>query len=271
MSEETVVSAEAAVETPVETTETVTETPEVPVETTVESSETPVVETPPKKKTAQERIDEITRARRAAERETEYWKRAAMEKAEKPIEPVAEPASIVPPRPVLAQFESTEAYEDALFAWNDKRREIESAAARQRTEQETALRKFNAAARKIREEHEDFDDVVNAPVFSNDMRLILLNSEHGPEVAYHLGRPENRDIADRIRALPSNMQIYELVKLETQLLLAQKARKVTNSPPPITPVGVAGGVEVDESKLSIEEWMALEKKKTLEKLKAKYG
>ncbi len=267
MAEETVVPVEAAEENPVEKTEGEVEQSEEKEE--VEGEITP---TPPKKKSAQERIDEITRARREAEREREYWKQVALEREKPEPPPVQKPPSFLPPRPTLDQFETTTAYEDALFAWRDNVKDIETRVARHREANDEALRTFNERSKSLRKEHEDFDEVIEAPVFSPVMRITLLNSENGPLVAYHLGLPENKDEADRIRKLPLELQPYELGKLETKLLLAKGTKKVTQAPPPIKPVGMAGGeIEVDPSKMPVDEWMAWDKKKRLEKLKAKYG
>jgi len=90
-------------------------------------------------------------------------------------------------------------------------------------------------------------------------------------VSYYLGRPENRAITDRIRSLSPQEQVYELGKLEAQLIIAQKTKKTTTAPEPIKPVGITGKMDVDESKLSDDEWFALEEKRRLEKLKKKYG
>jgi len=249
----------------------VAEVQEEEVQEEEKSEETPAEEPPPppRKKTAQERIDEITRARREAEREREYWKQVALAKETAPEPP--KQTSSGPTRPTLDQFETTVAYEDALLSWHEKKKETESQAVRQQAAHDEALRSFNQRAKKLRDENEDFDEVIEAPVFSPVMRLALLNSENGPAVAYHLGRPENRDEADRIRSLPLEMQPYELGKLETKLLLTKQTRKVTEAPPPIKPVGMTGAVETDPSKMTTAEWMAWDKQKTMEKLKGKYG
>jgi len=99
------------------------------------------------------------------------------------------------------------------------------------------------------------------------MREALLQSENGPQVAYHLGRPENWDLANKIRELSPTRQLYELGKLETQLLVVKQTKKVTAAPPPIKPVGITGGGEKDPSKMSTEEWMDWDKKQTIEKIK----
>ncbi len=268
MAEETEVPAEAAEETPVEETKEEVEVTEENKEEVAEE----ILPIPPKKKSAQERIDEITRARREAEREREYWKQVALTKEKDEPLPAQRPPSFLPPRPTLDQFETTTAYEDALFTWRDNVKEIQTQVARQREAHDGALRTFNERAKNLRAEHEDFDEVIESPVFSPVMRITLLNSENGPAVAYHLGLSENRTEADRIRRLPLEMQPYELGKLETKLLLAKETKKVTQAPPPIKPVGMIGGeIEVDSSKMSTAEWMAWDKKKRMEKLKAKYG
>ena len=254
---------------PVEPTEP-TE-PVEPVEPTepIEPTEpTEPVAPPPKKQTAQERINELTRIRREKEREAEYWKKVALEKKEAPPEPKAEAS--LPGRPKLEQFETSEQYEDALFEWRDNVREIKSIAQRQEREYESALKEFNERARKLRNEHEDFDEIIDSPVFSPAMWEAVLLSENGPQVAYHLGKSENWALAERIRNLPPSRQLYEMGKVETQLLVATQKKTVTSAPAPIKPVGITGtGGEKDPSKMTTEEWMAWDKKREIEKLKAK--
>jgi hypothetical protein len=259
MDEEKVVSTEVAEEavqaesTEEPKTEEVVETPE----------ETP----PPKKKTAQERIDELTRKRREAERDAEYWKNKALQKEEsKP----AEPPSPIPKRPTLDQFETTEQYEDALFEWRDKKREIEQQAEKQKVEQEAAFRTFQERAQKLREENEDFDEVIERPVFSPAMRDALLLAENGPALAYHLGN--NPAEAKRIQGLPVVQQLLELGRLETKMILAKQTKKTTAAPEPIRPTSMSGTVkEKSTDEMTTEEWMAWDRQREREKLKKKYG
>lgn len=270
MADEAVVPAEAAAEPAQE------ETPAevVPESEPAQDAAETTAEAPPepKKKSVQERIDEITRARRGAEREREYWKRVALEREQQRPQESAPEMLNKPPRPTLDQYETTTAYEDALFRWHDSVREIDAAARREQSERETALKLFNERARKIREENADFDEVIEQPVFSPIMRGVLLQSENGPEVAYFLGRPENRDQAERIRNLPAERQAYEIGKLESNLLLAKKTKKIPGAPPPINPVGIGGGIkEKDPSEMSVEEWMLWDRRNQEEKIKRKYG
>ena len=254
----------------VTTAEAAVETPEVPVETGEETPATEtLVETPPepKKKTAQERIDEITRKRREAEREAEYWKSKALQSPEPP-KPVQAPVGEA--RPKVDQFETVEAYEDALLTWHERKRTIESSLTEQNKRKKQAVETFNSKADALRAEYDDYDDVINAPIFTDMMKSVLLTSENGPELAYHLGL--NRSIADKIAKLPAELQPYELGKLETHYLLQKKNKKTSTAPAPISPIGATGeATKIDESKLSDDDWFRLEQKRKLEKLKKLRG
>jgi len=243
--------------------------PVEPIEPPVVSPVEPVEPPPPPKKMAQERIDEMRRKQGDAEREAAYWRKVALGK-EQTSPPVNTPQG--PQRPTLDQFDTVEEHDDAVYEWRKEKDRKETALLQQKQEQETTLRTFNDRARKLREENDDFDEVIESPVFTPVMRNVLLQSENGPEVAYFLGKPENRDQAEKIRNLPADRQAYEIGKLESNLLLAKKTRKVPGAPAPITPVGMGGGgKEKDPSEMSTTEWMAWDKQRTLEKLKAKYG
>lgn len=253
---------------PVEPTEVVEETPKEEPKVEVAPVEEPLVMPPPKKKTAQERIDEITFKRREAEREAEYWRAKATERTE--VRPEA-PYSDTFQRPVISQYDTTEAYEDALLNWHDERRTAQTRVEEVRRKAEEATNRFQERAKTVRDQYEDFDEVVENPVFTPAMRSALLGSENGPEIAYFLGRPENSTTASKIRALPVEMQIYELGKLEAKLLVAKQTRKIPQAPTPISPVGMGTGAESDPSKMSTAEWMEWDKKRTIERLSKKYG
>ncbi len=254
-----------ATETTQEETQPITETTETNQETkpAVEVEQPEIVFPPPKKQTAQERINELTRKRREAEREAEQLRQKLAEKDK--------PQGQQTNRPRLENFETQELYEDALLDWKlGEIRQEETVKQRQKDE-EDAIAKFNEKAKQVKKVYEDFDEVVERPVFSPTMRDTLLRSEEGAMVSYFLGRPENEDIAYRIQSLPPQSQIYELGKLETKLILAQKTKTTTQAPPPVKPVGITGGATTDPSKMSINEWMEWDKQKTLEKIKSKSG
>ena len=167
--------------------------------------------------------------------------------------------------------EATGGYEDALLEWHSKRSTEESAKRQEDTRLKDAYREFDRRADKLRERYEDFDDVVNAPVFTETMRKVLLHGENGPQLAYYLGRPEHRKIAERISTLPADIQPYEIGKLESQLIIAAKTKKVSAAPEPIKPVGGPAAPVLDESKMSDEEWFKREQQKRLDRLKEKWS
>lgn len=249
---------ETEVQETTETTEQATETQETEVQ------EPELTLPPPKKQTAQERINELTRKRREAEREAERLREELKEKSQ------TQPTQYTD-RPKLENFQTTEQYEDALLDWKLDQLRKEEDQKRRAIDEEQALSKFNQQAKKLREIYEDFDEVVEQPVFSPVMRDTILRSEDGAMVSYFLGRPENAETADRIRRLSPREQIYELGKLETKIKLAQTTKKTTAAPDPIKPVGITGGSVIDESKLSDDEWFKREQEREKEKIRKKYG
>jgi len=249
----------------IETTEEIIETEETPAEEVAEESpETAESAESKPKQTAQARIDEITYKFRESEREVEYWKNQANEPPA-PIKTVAPQAD--PNRPNQENYETVEAYEDALFDWRDSKMVSEQSALAQRKRRQESASNFNKNATELRKEHPDFDKVIETPVFTDAMRNTLFEIDNGPMVAYHIAK--NSDIADTIKDLSPERQVYEIAKLETKLLLAQKTKTTTTAPNPISPVGSTGAPEADPSKMSTEEWMAWEKGKELEKIKTK--
>ena len=246
----------------------VAEVPEVSTEKVAEVKieETVVVEQPPvqKKETAQEAIDRITRKRREAEREAEYWKNKALQTPE-PVQP-----KVVEGRPKIDQFETTESYEDALLVWHENRKAKETTIAEHNRQRQESLKQFEDKSAALRTEHDDYDEVINAPIFTEVMKSVLLTSDNGPGLAYYLG--SNRDIANKIAQLPADRQAYELGKLETQFLIAKKTKKVTTAPEPIVPgSGMGGASKIDESKLNDDEWFKLEQERLKNKLKKRTG
>ena len=265
--EEEVTTTEVAEEV---STEEVAEGTEETQEAPVEDGELHIPQ-PKRKQSAQERIDEITKARREAEREKEYWRKLALTKETTPTPP--EVVQTKDGRPTVDHFGTTEEYEDALVAWHIEKRDRVTLQERQEREQQEALELYQERAARVRDIYEDFDEVVSRPVFSKVMRDVLLKSENGPEVSYYLALPENKSITARIKTLPPDAQIYELGKLEVKLEIAKKTKKTTGAPPPITPVETTTGGKavLDESQLSDEEWFRLDQKRRLEKLQKKHG
>lgn len=212
---------------------------------------------PKKKKSVQQRIDELTYRWRQAERELEYWRNLALQaqQANQPVQQAASEVRFDKPRPKPEDYDSQEAYEDALFQWWEARRRVEQETQTQQQEMMKLVNNFMTRAAEFKKEHPDFDYVIQAPVYTDTMRDIILRSEEGPQIAYYLGLPENRAEAERIASLPLSLQAKELGKLAAKLTMP-KGKKVSSAPPPINPVkGEGGTISKHPDKMTPEEYM----------------
>lgn len=264
MEEEKVVQTEEVAEEP-------KETPAPEPEEAAKPEEEVAVEPPKPKKTAQERIDELTKIRRAeerarkkAEQESEYWRREA--EAHKPKEQ-PKPAT---DEPRLEDFDTHEDWMKSWIRWDRKTQEVQRTQAEKERELDEAYQTYEKRADRIREEYEDYDEMVEQTPYSDTMKIALWKNEHGPEVAYYLAtHPKD---GERILKLSPDQQLVELGRLETKLLLAKQTPKTPKAPPPINPVGMGGGGrEKDPSKMSDDEWFAWDRQRKEEAIRKKLG
>ena len=204
---------------------------------TVEASEEVVEEAQPRKATAKDRIDELTRLRREAERDAEYWKAKALS---------PQPQQEAAPQPQEApQAPSPEAYEAGEFdhryirdlaRWEAKQ-EVAQAIATVRQEQSQAetAREWQARIAKAAETMPDFEEKVMIGgqrgewVCSQEMADAIQATDKGPELAYHLA--SNPAEAARISRLSPALQYMEIGKLEAKLT-QPKPKTVTEAPAP---------------------------------------
>ncbi|MFA4826473.1 MAG: hypothetical protein WC593_15085 [Methanoregula sp.] len=213
-----------------------------------------VVEPKPEKDRIQDRIDEITRKRREAEREAAYWKGRAEGATPKidalPTAPVIDPmAPFSEPRPVEDDFETLAEYEEA-----DRKHLVAQARyeARQEMVREDVRRQAEKAEKELREKVAgwfknapanlpDFQAIVckppeqGGPAFSMEMIEIWQDSPVGHQLAYELAK--NPEEVWRLRNLPPHRMAMELARREQKLSVAPaQPKKITSAPNPITPV-----------------------------------
>lgn len=202
-------------------------------------------EQPPAKprKSAQERIDELTAARREAEREAEYWRSRATQ--QQPSAPAPAPPQDGEPDPAAYEYGETDARfirDHATFhARLAAREEFQQQQAV--TRQQTALSTFQT---RVAAQYPDGPPagllaLQRAPQLSTGITDVILASENGPKLADHLGT--NPGELQRLSALPPTLQAYELAKLESRLAAppAPQPKTVTNAPSPTPQVRGAGG------------------------------
>lgn len=227
-------------------------------------------EQPAKPKGVQVRLDELTRLRRDAERDRDYWRELAL-RNQSPQPKADSPKPDDKPK-TLADFEYDEAKFQAYIFDQAERRSAEAARRelKEAQERETRTRRdqsFASKAIEFAKTVEDYDEVVRNPSLpiTPQMAEAIKDSDDGPALAYHLGK--NPDIAEKIAQLPPIAAARELGKIEARLAQERERAKearpaVSNAPPPPPKVeGVEPAVNIrpddpESDKLPMNDWLA---------------
>jgi len=221
------------------------------------------IEQQEEKKYSQAEIDAMIGKRLA--REQRKWEREQAQRAQ----PLAATEA-----PVVAdQFESTEAYVEALAS---QKAEQLLAQREQQKQQAELLESYHDREEKAREKYDDFEQVAynpNLPI-TGVMAQTIQASDIGPEVAYHLGA--NPKEAERISRLPPFLQAKEIGKLEAKLIAEPPTKKTSTAPAPIAPVTArsTGGPSYDTTDprsvktMTTSEWIEAERQRQVKKQEA---
>lgn len=239
-------------------------TPDAPAqETTQEAAQEPQTEDRPRdekgqfKSPVQARMDELTRARREAEREAAYWKQRA-EPAQSPSAP--------PAKPTVEQFKDYGEFVEALADWKaDQKvserlsaRDADAAKSADQRVQETRNQTFAERQATVKTSIPDYDAVVGAAdvAISPHLSEAILDSDKGPELVYHLAK--NPAEAARLSALSPMAAARELGRIEATL--EKPAKPVTKAPAPMKPTaGTGASTTTDPNKMTHEEYRAYRK------------
>lgn len=204
----------------------------------------------PKKNTAQERIAELTRLRREAERERDAYRqtleRLAQGQTQKEPEQSQEP--LKPPR--RYDYSSDDEYDAALATYTEQRaaqiarQEVQQYQQQQKQteaqrKRQEAIQQATKAEKEFASEAEDYFETIEAESPINDDAVReMLPAESVPKVLYHLHKhPEE---AQRIADLPTTDQaVYEIGKLEASLNKPRR-KETTNAPEKPRKVGGRG-------------------------------
>lgn len=201
------------------------------------TGESPAAE--PRRDGVQKRIDEITRARREAEREAEYWRMRAQQAppAQQPT-PQAQPAGEQPPTPqqyqtyddyvtARAQYEGRQAAM-ALYIQAEQQRAWQAAQAEGMRRIQTLNEKLITDGAK----YPDFDEVVRSDKtrITTVMADALAYMPNPAEIAYHLGK--NRQESARIAQLPPIQQAIEIARIGATLAATPTQKTVSTAPAP---------------------------------------
>jgi len=238
------------------------ETTAVPEAAPAETQETQPEAQQAAKTFTQEELDAIVRKR--LEREQRKWERQRVQ------QPVAEPPK---PVPSVDQFESPEAYAEALAVRKAEELLAQREAQRQQAE---LLDAYHDREEQAREKYDDFEQVAYNPKLpiTNVMADTIRASDIGPDVAYYLG--SNVKEAERIARLPPILQAKEIGKIEAKLASnPAPTKKASSAPTPISPVtNRAASVAYDTTDprstktMSTSEWIEAERARQIRKLQA---
>ena len=209
----------------------------------------------------QQRFSELTKARKDAEAkaETERVARVAAEAKAAELEArLNPPKTRLGERPIPADYTDINEYTAALEKYvtekaNKERDQLEAERSA-KAETERRMNAFLAAETKAKEAIKDYEDVIKASEVkvSDEMRDVILDSEFGPELRYHLAK--NPEEAERLGKLTVGAMLREVGRLEAKFGSAAKplpkseedktkqAVELSKAPEPITPLRGAGAV-----------------------------
>ena len=211
----------------------------------------------------QEELDAAIGKRLA--REQRKWEREQAQRVATPPAPKE-----VPP---LEQFESPDAYAEALA----ERKAEELLARREAQRQQSEiLEAYHDKEEEARTKYDDFEQVAYNPNLriTDVMAQTIQASDVGPDVAYYLGA--NPKEADRISRLQPFLQAKEIGKIEAKLAADPPAKKTSSAPAPIAPVTArsVGNTAYDTTDprstkaMTTSEWIAADRARQLKKLEA---
>ena len=239
MSEDNIDALEPIETEEVETTEVVEDElkGEEPSDSSPET-EAEEVEAKAKPDPVQKRIDELTKARRQAERDSEYWREQAMSKKPEPVEVKEEPIK------TLADFDYDEgAYQQHLFAKaraeavNEAKRVLKEEQSHEISSQKLA--RFRSKEADFSKDVEDYHTVVTDPnlSISQAMADVATEMDNGPEVLYYLGK--NPSLAEEISRLSPLSAARELGRIEAKITAKPVGAKVSKAPAPAPKIAAA--------------------------------
>ena len=201
----------------------------------------------PQKTGAEKRIGQLTAKFRQSERER-LDLLARFEALENRVPPPEPPA-----RPHADDFETASEYEDALFEWRDESKTFKAESEKPAPQKESTPEGWEEFEDRIDELKATIPDIgdkvfTDAYACTDDMMTILLDSERGPEVAYHLATNEAE--ANRIAKLSPVQQARELFTIEQSL----PVQSGSAAPEPAGYIKPGGAGEIDAEKMSADEW-----------------
>jgi hypothetical protein len=217
------------------------------------------------KKYSQAEIDAMIGKRLA--REQRKWEREQQQRA-------AETQIVKAPSAASAdQFESPEAYAEALAYQKAEELLAKREAAKQQSQ---VLESYQEREEAARDKYDDFEQVAYNPKLpiTDVMAETIQSSDIGPELAYYLG--SNPKDAERISRMSPLAQAKEIGKIEAKLASDPPVKRTTSAPAPISPVTArsSGAPAYDTTDprsiktMTDSQWIEAERARQMKKLQA---
>ena len=216
----------------------------------------------------QEELDAAI-GKRLAIAQRKWERQKAAEMAEK--QPAAQPKELPP----VSEFESPEAYAEALAVQKAEQLLAERERHRQQAE---AIERYHDREEQAREKYDDFEQVAYNPSLKITavMAETIQASDVGPDVAYYLGA--NPKEADRISKLSPFLQAKEIGRIEAKVAAEPPVKRTTSAPAPISPVTArsSGNPTYDTTDprsiktMSATEWIEAERRRQMKKWEAQH-
>jgi hypothetical protein len=247
--------AQEVAEQPTEEVKAEETTPEVPQQEapTEDKSDEKERDEKGRFKGVQSRIDELTRARREAERQAAYWREMAETKAQTQAEPE--------PKPTQDKFSTYDEYVEALTDWKASQAAEKVKRELAQTQAETANRQAQTAVTETWQQRQsearkaipDYDEVLGAAAevyVAKHVEAALLDSARGPELAYHFAK--NPQEVQRINGLSPIQAAMEIGRLEASLV---KPQRISKAPEPVKPLASGKAGSANPVEMPMEDYM----------------
>lgn len=221
------------------------------------------------KTSAKDRIDQLTRARRDAERDVEYWKGVATGKITPPADTPAVAPKVIE-APTRDQFENDDAYIEAL---TDHKLDLKLAERdqkeRQTKELTTVAQSWQSKLASARADIPDFDSVMdNAEIkVEGHVAGLIMEHDQGAKVAHHFAT--NPEALDKINAMTPAKAAFAIAEIASQFKSSEATssskpaaavKKVSEAPPPAARnVGSGRSTTVPLGEMSMEDYVAARK------------
>ena len=211
------------------------------------------------RRSARDRINELTKRAHEAEREAQHWKEAA---ERKPAESADKPSP--------DKYGSYDDYVEALADWKAdqrvsesfRRRDAERAQAAESRAVEAKAQAWHERQGAFRQATPDYDDIVGKSSVQVAPHVVdsLLDSDSGPELAYHLAK--NPETVKHINSLSPLAAAREIGRIEASLSTpaAPREKPASKAPAPITPARSSAPASVNLATANMDQYIAARRK-----------